>query len=490
MAAAVKNPVETKHPDYSRMLSKWQRCRDVSEGQDAVHAGGEAYLPKLKDQEPQEYAAYVKRAQFYNATWRTISGLVGMMFRKPPSIDVPQSLTEQLDDVTMTGVPLQAFANTIAEEAMTIGRVGIMVDYPAAPAGISQADAARLNLRPIMSMYRAESIINWRVRWIANRATLALVVLCEQHAEAVDEFEDKVEKRYRVLDLVAAADATGASAYRYRQRIFRVNEKGKQEQVGGDVYPVLGGRSLDYIPFVVVGTDDITPEIDEPPLIDLVDLNLSHYRTSADLEHGAHFTGLPTPVVSGYSPPNPTDKLYIGSMSAWVFTDPQAKASFLEFSGEGLGALETRLEKKELQMAVIGARMLEAQKKGVEAAETAAIHRVGEESTLASIAQTISMGMTKALQWFALWAGSADKVAFELNRDFFPVPMSPAQLTAIVSAWIRGAISSETKFNMLKAGEVYGPDDSFEDEEAKIAASAPPPPAPPQGAPQPQPQAA
>ncbi|MFX5760945.1 DUF4055 domain-containing protein, partial [Acinetobacter baumannii] len=82
-----------------------------------------------------------------------------------------------------------------------------------------------------------------------------------------------------------------------------------------------------------------------------------------------------------------------------------AKAYFLEFEGQGLDALEKNLSRKENQMAILGARLLEAPQKGVEAAETAGIHRAGENSVLASVAQTLSEGLEKALELFILWAG-------------------------------------------------------------------------------------
>ncbi|MFX5825171.1 DUF4055 domain-containing protein, partial [Acinetobacter baumannii] len=86
--------------------------------------------------------------------------------------------------------------------------------------------------------------------------------------------------------------------------------------------------------------------------------NYAHYLVSADYEHGCHFAGLPTPVVTGYTPQNgpngePPEKLYIGSAAAWVFPQPDAKAYFLEFEGQGLDALEKNLSRKENQMAIL-----------------------------------------------------------------------------------------------------------------------------------------
>jgi len=450
-------PVNTKHKDYSKIAPKWKRCRDVYAGQDAIHEAGIAYLPKLKDQTEEDYKAYVQRATFYNATYRSISGMVGMLFRQPPQIDAPEQIMPLLDDVTLSGVPFHVFLQEVADEVLEVGRIGILVDYPTAPAGLTQADAQKMNLRPTMQLYETENIINWKTERVNNQTVLTLVVLTEVKQVPEDEFKVKEETQYRVLDLVNQV---------YRVRLFKIENE--REILLSETFPKMGGAPLSFIPFVFIGVDDVSEHVDEPPLIDLVDVNLSHYRTNADLEHGAHFTGLPTAVVAGYKPENPNDKLYIGSQAAWVFPSADAHASFLEFSGQGLDALQKLLDRKESQMAILGARMLEPQKRAVEAADTESMHRKGEESMLAAVAQTISIGATRALEWFTLWAGAAGEPSVELNRDFFPVPMTPAELGALVSAWQQGAISDQTLFENLQQGEVISKDKTLEEEQAQI----------------------
>lgn len=473
-------PVNSQHKQYKEYLDKWQRCRDVASGQDAVHAAGEKYLPRLKSQLPDDYRAYVRRATFYNATWRTIAGLTGMLFRRPPHVEVPESVRPLLDDVDAAGTPFQLFLQEASEDDLTVGRVGVLVDYPPADPAASRADAQRLNLRPTMQLYRTESIINWATGSVANRTALTLVVLKESEAIVADEFEHTEEDRYRVLDL-------GGPGGAYRQRVFKAKMATRTtagvasavvafEQDGGDVVPLMNNKPLDYIPFVFVGVDSTSPEAEEPPLIDLVDLNLSHYRMTADYEHGCHFTALPTLFLAGFTKEldaagRPVE-VYVGSEQAIVATSPEAKASFVEFSGAGLGALEKSLERKERQMAVLGARMLEPQVRQVEAAETAAIHRKGEESTLAAMAQAISLGMTQALKWFTEWAGADPSGAeVELNRRFFPSPMSPAMLSSLLMGWQQGApgLSDQGLFAQLQAGEVVAEDTTLEEEQARIA---------------------
>ena len=78
---------DTQHPSYAKGLARWKRCRDVLEGEDAVHAAGTAYLSKLSGQDDNEYKAYVDRTPFYGATSRTVDGYVGMIFCKPLKAD-------------------------------------------------------------------------------------------------------------------------------------------------------------------------------------------------------------------------------------------------------------------------------------------------------------------------------------------------------------------------------------------------------------------
>jgi hypothetical protein len=326
-----------------------------------------------------------------------------------------------------------------------------------------------MGLRPTMQAYHAESIINWKSRRVRNRHVLSMVVLKESVMVADGEFAEKEKTQYRVLDL----DESDT----YRMRVFEVVD-GKDVLLSERV-PVMNGKPLGFIPFAIVGTDGIDSDLDEPPLIDLIDLNLSHYRTNADYEHGCHFTGLPTAVVSGYQPEKEGEKLYIGSQAAWVFPDPNAKATFLEFTGQGLTALKENLDRKEQQMAVLGARMLAAEKKQAETATTAAIHRTGENSILSSIAIAVSESLQWALGVFAQWAGQSGEIVYEINRDFLPAMMDAPTLTALMGAWQSGALSEGELFDLLQRADMIESTKTLEEHQAEVEISGPPAPARP-----------
>jgi hypothetical protein len=281
-------PVTDNHANYDENCDFWSRCRDVVNGTDAVKAAKEAYLPKLGGQDDDGYDAYRERAPFYGATDRTIQGLVGSVFRKPPKVLAPSAIEEHLDDVTLMGESLAQFSRKYLKELLTTGRCGILVDMPEADE--NQA-AATEPPRPYWARYRAEDITNWHTRRINGKVTLSMVVLHETVIEPdqVDEFARLQVEQYRVLYL----DEAG----KYAVNIWRKAETKEGDQDSWYIFsspaPQIVGEPLDFIPFV------FDPESGKPPLLDLVDMNLSHYRTMADLEHGRHYTALPDSLGSG-----------------------------------------------------------------------------------------------------------------------------------------------------------------------------------------------
>lgn len=458
--------VKAVHPQYKCHLDKWERCSDAFDGQDAVHAKRTKYLPKLIDQEEESYRSYLTRATFYNATLRTSLALMGLLTRKAPSIAVPKVTEESFTNVSMDGQPLSALILTVLRGIFREGRIGLLVDFPTtSPAGITVAEAQYSNSRPYIRSYCAKSIRNWKTDVINNVEILSLVVLGETFNYYINEFEYEERDRYRVLSLIDGV---------YTQRVYEVTGDGKDVLIEGPITPLKNGAPMNTIPFFIINSNDVSASVSDPPLLDLVNLNMAHYRVTADYEHGCHFTGLPTPVISGHHVQSEGEKLYIGSTAAWVFPDSSAKAYFLEFTGQGLEALERNLQAKQDQMAVIGARLLANEKKAVETATTASIRQSGENSGLSTIREVVSGGLTLALQTYSEWlTGSDEKVSIELNKDFTGIPLTAPEITALVSAWQSGAISHETLFENFKSGELYDDDDVFEDEQEKIDANPP-----------------
>jgi hypothetical protein len=414
-----------------------------------------------------KYAAYKMRALFFNATARTVDGLSGAVHQKNPIFKLPnEKLRNHLDDITLTNVTADSFAFTTTQEILKIGRYGILVEM---------ASDDSPETRPYWIGYVAEAIVSWNTDRIDGAEVLTRVVLKEMiSVPSSDVFVDDLIEQYRVLKL---ADGV------YTQELWRRSNSSDSEKGGsfkpwsedGEetvVIPKRRGTKLDFIPFVFISPTSITPGVDKPPLIDLVDVNLSHYRTMADLEHGRHFTALPTPWVSGIADPQ-TTKLSIGSGKAWILSS-DGRAGMLEFTGQGLGALEAADEQKRKMMATLGARLLEEQPRQAETMGAVGMRHSGEHATLRSVAMSIERGITQALKWHVWWMTPSVATSKEveatakLNKEFFTTKMSSADLKNWVFALQSDAVTYATFYAALEEGDLTRDGISWEEELKQI----------------------
>jgi hypothetical protein len=455
---------DSKHANYEEYAKKWQRTRAACDGQDAVHSKGVLFLPKLAEQTDIDYRNYVERATYFNACGRTLEGLVGMVFRKEPSKEYPTALQSIVDDLDLSGNSIDRTAQLIMTELIRIGRFGLLVEYPQVNVEVnSQAQASALNLRPYVTHYPAESILDWRIERINNAMQPTMIKLMESYEVSKSVFEYECRPQIRALLLENGV---------YLQRIYRKPDGGDWTQFGDDIIPAMRGNPLTAIPFWAFGSETNSLDLQQPPILDLADLNLAHYRVNADYERGCHFAGLPTPVLAGFQF-DENSKVAIGSTTCLVSSEPTAKWGFLEFTGQGLTALLDNLKAKEAQMAAVGARMLSPEKAGVEAEGTLLMRTNGETSVLASLTMMVSENLQQILQFMAEWLNVGGEIKYELSTDYVPVGLTAQELDSLVKSWQSGAISYPTLFSALKRGEIISNGTTLEDEQELIANETP-----------------
>lgn len=437
---------DAKHESYTEFFPVWKTCRDACTGQRAIHKGGEMYLPRLSGQSAFSYEAYKRRANFFNATGRTVEAMQGLVFRKQPVIELPTGADDWYEDINMQGKSLEGLAVECVEEVLKVGRGGILVDYPQTSGETLTIERARaLNLRPYMTFYKAEDIEDWKYIRIGNVVRLGYLKLRE-----IDD-QDETKHQWRVLELRDGI---------YTQTVWKDNEGNLFEY--SFVEPIKGGQKLSEIPFYPLAPKEPDMLIQDPPIEDLVYVNISHYQNSADLENGAHVAGLPTPYVTGIEDENFVFQL---GGNGIVLPSADCTAGFIQCGSEGFASLEKLMDRKEQQMAALGARLIAPEKKAAETAETTQTKRGGENSVLASIAASVEQQIRKALVFMMEWAGISGEPVFELNKDYVPVSMSAQELKELVAANQAGAISDRTLFECLQQGEIISEGLTFEEEQ-------------------------
>jgi hypothetical protein len=470
-------PVDSTHPLYDEFFERWARARDVVAGEDRIKDAGETYLPRLDSQDEEEYQAYKTRATFFNASGRTVDGFQGMVFRRDPIVKLPDPGSPAGDvmkrfetDVDMFGTSLYIYAKEIAADVLEVGRAGTLVEWH---------DAEK---RPFVCLYQAEQIINWRVSRIGGKNVLSMVVL-QESADKMgegDEFEAVGIPQIRVLRLNNIAGKAPAYSVDIWHQMNPEGKDGKPEWRFIETrVPQRLGKPLPFIPFVFHGPLNDLPDPVKPPLDDVVVVNLAHYRMDADFKHGAHYTALPTAWVAGF---DKDTELKIGSSTAWVSENPQARAGFLEFVGQGLGTLEREKDRLEKHMAVLGSRLLEVQKRVSESAEALGLRQAGESSIISNISASLSKSLTKVLRWAFWWVTNevdpelipVETIALELNRDFETARMTAPEVVALIQAWQAGMISHDTVLDQMRQGEIIAQNRTNE-EERELIENQPPP---------------
>ena len=135
------------------------------------------------------------------------------------------------------------------------------------------------------------------------------------------------------------------------------------------------------------------------------------------------------------------------------------------------------MDRDEQLMAVLGSRMLEAQKRVGETADAIELRQSGENSVLSAVSLSVSDSLTHMLRWVYWWNSTEatpdslrratveeEPVLVTLNTDFKNKGMASDQITAIVAAWQAGAISQDTMFDLFRMGEVLPAGRSNEEE--------------------------
>jgi hypothetical protein len=445
--------VSAQHNDYQKFIALWQMLRDCDDGANAVKTRrgaalgqmgsmpGTAYLPPPNADDGSaanklRYAAYLQRASFVNFVGHTKEGMLGMVFRKATSLEVDAGIEYIKANANGEGLSADQLIKLAAADTLLVGRFGLLVDYPQMREGLTAAQTAGQEARILT--YPAESIINWRCETINGKQRLSMVVLREPTEKVSDDGFEVVELMYhRVLLLVDGV---------YIQRLYDENDDLLGTDQDGtftaDIVPrKADGSTWSVIPFSFVGSINNDEAIDKAPLYDIAEINIAHYRNSADYEESSFLVGQPTPVFSGLTQSwvdqNMGDGVAFGSRAA-VLLPESGSASLLQ-AGDNQMPLKG-MEIKEQQMVRIGTRIIQ-DRGGVETAEAAKIRFAGQNSKLGAIIGNVEESFSQCLVWAMEFMGGTLEPEIAINREFYEASVDPQLIVAAMQLMDRGVIA-------------------------------------------------
>ncbi|MEN3754380.1 DUF4055 domain-containing protein [Mangrovibacter sp. SLW1] len=434
-------------PEHRAACAAWKKIRDFCKGADAVKRAGNAYLPfldptdkSLRNRKRNE--DYLKRAVFYAITGNTKIGLLGLAFRKDPTLSSPEKLAYLLKNTDGAGTSIYQQSQLVTENVLEVAREGLYVDY-------SDDSGQAIILR-----YQAENIINWRTRRINGRDQLVLVVLREC-VEKDDGYAFEDEIQYRELALVEE---------RFICRVWRRSGESTSGAyvVDSEYQPKPKGKDFwDEIPFTFVGAQNNDPTIDDSPLSALVEINHGHYRNSADYEDSVWFCGQVQPYMTGLDT-NWRDYLEkngvkIGSRSPLLLPKD---GSFGYAQAQPNMLAKEAMDSKRDYMVQLGARLIE-QNSAAKTATQSSGEQTASTSVLGICVANVSEAYSLALGWCAKYLGLvSEDCSYTVNQEFIAKVAESGMVTAIVSAWQSGALRDTDMVRAMQKLDLIDPADN------------------------------
>lgn len=448
-------------PEVEEATPLWQVVRDCLAGQQKVKKARDKYVPMpnavdTSTENKLRYDGYLSRGVFMNFTDRTLSGMVGAVFGKDAVAKLPDELMFMHQNVDGSAVTLDQQAKQVLSDVISVGRCGLLTDYPAREKPATRLEVQEGKVRPTIQFYFAEQIINWRYTLVDSIRVLSLVVLREKYTVEDDGFKEERNDQYRVLRLEKG---------KYTVTLYRKDADGIS-QYGVKMTPQQADKKpFDYIPFEFVGSDNNDGGIDSCPLLDLANLNIAHFRNSCDFEEMVFMLGQPTPVITGLSQEWVdkvlNGKVILGSQRALMLPE-DCEAYYLQIDESQLAL--SAMEHKERQAVALGARLVQSAQVQRTAKE-AGMEEASEQSLLLSSAKNVNSAYQRALRSAALFAGSkiTDDIGYWLNTDFDILRLDSAGRAQLLNEWQRGAVTfSEYRSVLRRAGVA-----TLEDEEAQ-----------------------
>jgi hypothetical protein len=410
----------------------------VTRGTNYLRDLSETYLPQEPREDEDAYQTRVDRSVLSPYTSRLIETAAGAILRKPIHIEGDQYWLDLAQNIDGLGSNINEYARRALVSSLTYGHSAILVDYPAAAAVLNLAEERALGRRPYFVHVDAPQIWGWRKEPVTNR--LLQVRIHDYDVRPLNDFGEEQVEEMRVI-------------YPGRYDLYTL---------GHDVveFSATGGYSLTEIPLVPIYSNRRGLLISQPPLLDIANLNITHYQRQADLIHALHIAAMPTLVLEGWD--DTTGSATMGVNYA-IAMQPGNKAYYVQADATSFDAQMAELESLASQMSTLGVTKLFGQKFVAESAEAKRIDQAQSNSVLSIISQELESALNQAFAFAAEYVGM-EPPEITIDRDFDYYRLIGQDVAVLSQLNEAGKISDAMLLEILRRGEVLPDNINIEDE--------------------------
>jgi len=428
------------------MMPDWSVMAAVTNGTNYLRDMSETYLPQEPREDDDAYQTRVDRSVLSPYTSRLIETAAGAILRKPIHIEGDPYWLELAQNIDGLGSNINEYARRALVSSLTYGHSAILVDYPAASEARNLAEERAMGRRPYFVHVDAPQIWGWRKESGTNR--LLQVRIHDYDVRPLNEFGEEQVEEMRVI-------------YPGRYDLYTLG----QELVE---FTATGGYSLTEIPLVPIYSNRRGLLVSQPPLLDIANLNITHYQRQADLIHALHIAAMPTLVLEGWD--DTTGSATMGVNYA-IAMQPGNKAYYVQADATSFDAQMAELESLASQMSTLGVTKLFGQKFVAESAEAKRIDQAQSNSVLSIISQELESALNQAFAFAAEYVGM-EPPEITIDRDFDYYRLIGQDVSVLAQLNEMGKISDATLLEILRRGEIL-PDNVNVEEELEATTQTP-----------------
>ena len=441
------------------MQPYWSRMQAVTSGTDFIRYYAPTYLPQEPREPEDAYQTRVQRSVLSPYTVRLIDNAAGLILRRPIKVDGDDFWLTWSENVDGLGSSLNEYARRALVSSLTYGHSGILVDFPPDPGVTTLFEERQLGRRPYFNHIDPYQIWGWRQESPIPNSPLTQIRLHEWTTLPEGRFGQKRVERIRVIE------PARYEVYQRQGDSYGFESGTPNSTTDTDIGLVEQGTlPFNQIPFVPIYTNRTGMLTSSPPLIDIANINITHYQRQADLIHALHIAAMPILVMEGWD--DAEDSTAVG-VNYGMITTPGNKVYYVNADAGAFNAQHEELKELEMQMSTLGISKLLGQKYVAESADAKRIDQAQANSVLSIISMELESALQQAYYFAARYLG-IEPPTISLDRDFDFYRLLGQDISVIGQLRTEGALSDETYLEILKSGEILPDRIDLGDELVKI----------------------
>jgi hypothetical protein len=475
----IEKTVADPNAEYESLIYTWTKHRAVCRGEQAVKdfdsvldltAFSNLLIPFSNSMDTEQYKFYKAEAEFPGITPQIMKMVVSSLLMKDPTLNI-EGLPEEgvnwlLNNFGQDDSSLASFLDNAIWEELQTSRAWVLVNFP--QVDVENASLADMqNYYPYPILYKAESVINWRVS-TAETGKTKLIQLTIKGYE--DDFSEN-EFHPHPKEVIWVHDLDEQGFYRVRKFASEtiadvISDSGvlKQSQLKNKApvevsveYPMKNGEYLTFIPaWSLNGSISCV----EPVFGSVINKEIALYNKMSRRNHLLYGAATYTPYLASDMQDEEFDEVVSAGLGSWIHLRAGESAGILDTPTAALADMDRAIAANIEEIAKLGIRILtpENNQSGV----ALEIRNGSQTATLGNLNLKISNTIKQVIAFMVSWRYNVDisenDVDFSLSTDL-SFKQNGVEWLRLVTEWLtQGLIPRSAWLLLVKQNDLLPAD--------------------------------